>query len=303
MTRQKIERQEKWRRELAQHPKIIEQKRRLAARERELEADKQFLLEEARLQGQFEQSLAQYPKRLEEFFRRFSSFYGFRLGQIKQFLDSLGDVPLSQLFRRYNKFVSRFGVQFTFHQRQPHFRRKILIPWGCKFYVQIVKGHFASSNGYVDEDAPFGDSFESDWVKVPPAVQQQVASGNVKFVFVEDEHWSSALNELEHFAYYPEGLTFVLHQAEQPYLLCLIGEKVSDKLWRQASRVKTALLKKNLGRGAAGRPPDIKRLRETIKIRQRNGPLKTKINLNNELKKPFESAQAYLSRVGKSLRQ
>jgi hypothetical protein len=145
-------------------------------------------------------------------------------------------------------------------------------------------------------------SFESERINIPPAVQEQITSGKVKFVEFEDESWSSALNELEHFAYYPEGLTFVLHQAEQPYLLCLIGEKVSDKLWRQASPVKTALLKKSLGRGTAGRRRDPKRLRESIKIRQRGGPLKGKITQNDKLKKPIESGQAYLSRVGKLLR-
>jgi hypothetical protein len=302
MTTRKKRRQRKWQRELAAHPKIVEQKRRLIARKRELDTDEQFIIEEARLQGEFEKFFAKYPKPLKEFFRQFSSFYGFRLGQIKQFLDSLSDERLRRLLNRYIAFVSRFGVQFKFHERQPRFRRDVLIPYGSKFHVRMVKRHFEPGQGSIDQDAQFGDSFESERINIPPAVQEQITSGKVKFVEFEDESWSSALNELEHFAYYPEGLTFVLHQAEQPYLLCLIGEKVSDKLWRQASPVKTALLKKSLGRGTAGRRRDPKRLRESIKIRQRGGPLKGKITQNDKLKKPIESGQAYLSRVGKLLR-
>jgi hypothetical protein len=294
MATRNMRRPKKWRRELAKHPKVIEQNRRRAARKRELDTDKQFLLEEERLQRQFEKFFTKYPKKLKQFFHRFPSFYGFRLGQIKLFLDALGNLPLRRLLNRYIKFASRFGVQFRFQERRPHFQREILIPWGSKFHVRMVEKQFVPGDG---------DSVESGRVNIPPAVQEQINSGNVKVVLIEDEDWSSALNELEHFAYYPEGLTFVVHHAEQPYLLCLVGEKVSDKAWRQASRVKTALLKKSLGRGTAGRPSDLKRLREAIKIRQRGGPLKGKIKQNDELKNPVESEQAYLSRVGKSLQQ
>ena len=142
---------------------------------------------------------------------------------------------------------------------------------------------------------------------VPSGLEKLIASGKGKFVLFEDEYSSSVLSGLEYFANYSEGLTFVVHAAEQPYLLCLIGEKVSDKVWKQASTARSELLRECFNRAKAGRPPDIPRLCRTINLRTRPGSLESKISVPDELQKDilkrFRSEQSYVSRVGAALRK
>jgi hypothetical protein len=176
--------------------------------------------------------------------------------------------------------------------------------------VKLVGEHFEPAAGYPGKqeqvqmgiDAPYDHYFEADRMEVPPGLEKLVTSGKAKFVLIEDESWSSALSKLEYFANYPEGLTFVVHEAEQPYLLCLIGEKVSDKVWKQGSRARNALQKKYFNRGKAGRPPNIPRLRRTIKQRKSPGALKSKIILEDNPDKKLSSEQSYSSRVGAAVR-
>jgi hypothetical protein len=171
----------------------------------------------------------------------------------------------------------------------------------------LVGGHFEPAEGYPGGDVPYDYYYEADRMEVPPGLEKLVASGIAKFVLIEDESWSSSLSKLEYFANYPEGLTFVVHEAEQPYLLCLIGEKVSDKVWKQGSRARSALLRKYFDRGKAGRRPSIPRLRRAIKLRTRPGSLKSKIIVPDEpvenVRTRFRNEQSYVSRVGAALRK
>jgi hypothetical protein len=215
-----------WRRELRRHPMVIEMERRMRTRRRGLEKDPQFLLETERLQSQFENALGQYPKSLGEFFRQFSYPIGARLGRLENFFTSPDNEPLKALLKRYVKYVARFGVVFRLRKGRPHFPWELQVPWGSKFHVRLVNEHFEPATGYPGGDAPYEDFFESERLEVLPVLQKHIASGKAKFVRIDDESLSSVLSKLEDFAYYAEGLTFVLHNAQQPYLLCLIGEKV-----------------------------------------------------------------------------
>jgi hypothetical protein len=287
-----------WRDEAKRHPKVIALNRLLANRKNELARDKQFVIETARLQPRLEEALAKHEKHMRVFFRTFSYPIGVRLIEVKKFLENLERKQLKNLLGRYLKYVARFGTVFRLRSKRPHFRLEYLIPWGSKFHVRLVKGHFEPADGYHGDEEPFEYFFESDRLKVPSVLGKHIASGKAKFVRIDDVSWSSALSRLEYFAYYPEGLTFVLHNAEQPYLLCLIGEKVTDSIWREASRVRSALLRASFERGKAGRPTNIPRLREAIRTRNRPGLLKG--NITPE--KSFYSEQSYISRVGSTLR-
>jgi len=149
------------------------------------------------------------------------------------------------------------------------------------------------------------DSFESSDLKdleMPLPLQKQIEAGKAKFVRIDDESWSSVLTELEGFAYDARSLTFILHRAEQPYLLCLVGERVTNAQWAKASTSVSAFLRENFNRGKAGRPKDLVRYRQAIKTRRTAGLLKEKLPVEPGEEKKFYSEQAYSARVGKSLR-
>ena len=107
------------------------------------------------------------------------------------------------------------------------------------------------------------------------------------------------MSVLEHVAYFPEGITFVLHNAEQPYLLCLVGEKVSVELWRKLSTTVTGIFRKKFGRGKAGRPKDLSKLRKAKRLLKTPGPLKAKAFLLAGKAQNTETQQSYLSRLRK----
>jgi hypothetical protein len=293
-----------WRKQLKKHPIVRETTRRLASRKRELNKDKQFILETAKLKIDLKNFLAKREAHVRSFFHKFGEPVGPRLREARQFVRSIKSKKLKGVLGDYIKYAARFGVWFRL--RGKSFRLKYEIPWGTKFHVKLVEEHFEPADGQAG-GGPYEYYFEADRMTVPDGLEKLIVSGKGKFVLIEDEHSSSALSELEYFANYPEGLTFIVHAAEQPYLLCLIGEKVSDKVWKQASTARSELLRECFKRAKAGRPPDISRLRRTIDLRSRPGSQKSKISVPDEPQKDtlkrFLSEQSYISRVGAALRK
>lgn len=290
-----------WRQELKKHPRVRELDRRLASRAKELGKDKEFVIQEASLKTRLEHFLFERPARVRRFFQKFRAPVGPGSRETRRFVRRTRIKNLRKLLDEYLNFAARFGVVFLLESKGNCFRLKYLVPWGTKFHVKLVDEQFRPAERRVDFNECCEDYFEDDRLNVPVEVKRIIASGKGKFVLIEDTQCSSALSRLEYFANNPEGLTFVLHSAEQPYLLCLIGEKVSDMDWKMASAARSALLRKYFNRGKAGRPPNIPRLRRAIELRTRRGSIKSKISVSDE--KKFESEQSYISRVGAALRK
>lgn len=290
-----------WRQDLKTHPKVRELDRRLALRAKELRKDKEFVIQEARLRTRLESFLAERPADVRRFFQKFQFPVGPRGLEARRYLRRTRIKNLKEALDDYLNFVVRFGVVFRLEGKRSSLRLEYLVPWGTKFHVKLVEEQFMPAERRVASNESYEDYFEDDRLTVPVEVQRLIASGKGKFVLIEDPQCSSALSGLEYFANNPEGLTFVVHNAEQPYLLCLIGEKVSDKDWKRASAPRTALLRKYFNRGKAGRPPKIARLRSAIELRTRPGSIKSKISVPDE--KKFESELSYVSRVGAALRK
>jgi hypothetical protein len=291
-----------WRKELRKHQKVRELTQRLALRKQELNEDKQFLIETERLRAGLTSAVTKHRMVLPLFFKKFSYPVGPRLPTAKQFVSGRRNKALKKLLNDYLSYVARFGVRFQLRAKRPRFLLEYLIPWGAKFHVRLVRDHFEPVEGYPGGDVPYEDYFEADRMEVPTGLEQLVKSRKAKFVLIEDGSCSSILSKLEYFASFTEGLTFVVHNAERPYCLCLIGENVSDKDWKRASRAHSALLREYFDRGKGGRPPNIPRLRHAIKLRKRPGLLKTKITPRGDLEKHLRSEQSYSSRVGAAVR-
>lgn len=292
-----------WRHELKYHPKVRERNRRLSFRKRELGKDEQFVLLTERLRSRFENALTKHGSILVHFLRKYGYPAGPCLAEALEFLNNdVKNTSLKALLRGYLTYAARFGVRFRLAGKRPHFHLEYLVPWGSKFHVKLVREQFEPVGAYPGDDEQFEDYFEADRMTLPASLEKLIASSKGKFALIEDVSWSSALSRLEYFASFPEGLTFVVHDAERPYLLCLIGEKVTDDDWKKASPARSALLRKYFNRGKAGRRRNIRRLREAIKLRKRPGPLKNKVVPHGDEAKFFDSGYAYLSRLGKELR-
>jgi hypothetical protein len=148
------------------------------------------------------------------------------------------------------------------------------------------------------EDDAIDNSLASDKVKVPRALDEAITGGDAKFMQIDDQEGTSLLSTLEYVGYFPEGITVVLHKAEQPYVQLLIGEKVTTAQLRRVGKAVTALLREEFGRGKAGRPLNLAKRRLAKKLLQKPGSLKDKaFVLAGKESTKIGSQQSYLSRL------
>jgi hypothetical protein len=282
-------------------------RRALRSRRKVLDEDKVYQLEKERISSRLNQQIETYPDDVREFFRRFMSPDGRRLQQIRSYIRKLKDPGLQRDLRHYVEFSFRFKVIFQPKAKAPHFKEIIIPPSGSKFHAKLVKGKLEPAGPVVNDEnygIPFDEFFESDELKVPGKLQTLIDFGTAQYVLVEDKSGTSALNVLERISYDPDRITFVRHIAEQPYLLCLIGEKVSKKLFDMAGPVVTEFQREYYCRGKAGRPPDLAKRKQAIKLIRGKGPMKMKAGIlsTGESATELFSNQSYLSRLNKKIK-
>lgn len=280
----------------------VEQDRLRKRRHRELITDPMFVLGTDALMRRLERAYAQNPEVVTAFFRRFSWPNGSKLRSLNAFLRKIRNMTLRETLCQYVQHANRFRVVFVLRQHAPHFETFELLPAAAKFHIKIVEGQLTPTRRTYDEE-PVESSFESEEIEVPKQLDKAIKCGEAKFVRIDDKEGSSCLSLLEHVTYFPEGITFVLHNAEQPYVLCLIGEKVSVELWRQLSTTVTAILRKKFGRGKSGRPKDLKKLEQAKQLLKKPGPLKEKAFVLGGKAQNIRTQQSYLSRLRKEQKQ
>jgi hypothetical protein len=291
-----------WQRELRNNPKLVELNRRLAAKKRALKDDKEFNIETEKLRIAFERGFARHPKHLRALLHHFSNPVGSRLSELNDFLDSIGNAKLRKLFEKYLKYVARFGVVARLKKGKAGLTFEYMVPWGMNLHVRLVNGHFEPGKGHPGGNTPSEYFFESNSVPKSPNLRRKLKAADAKVVVIDDENWSSVLTKMEYIAYDPERLTFILHDAEQPYLFCLVGEKATNKSWNKASTVVSAFLRENFNRGKAGRRMNLRRFQEMIRLRRKAGPIKERLVAKGELEKHSLSERSYSARIGKHVR-
>jgi hypothetical protein len=234
-------------------------------RRAELEADSIFVRETEQLQGRFEAAYLSQPERVDSFLGRFGFTSPFNRAQLAEFLKKVPP-KMAKLFRDYIKYASRFRVLLRRKRNTGTFECRVLLPeFGWKFRVNQSDGHLQSRVA-MEEDSAATEYFEDVTLQVPDAFEKLTRSNQAKFVQIDDVSGTSVLNEIEDFAYFDGGVTFIWHNAERPYLFCLIGEKVSKALLDKAGRGITAF-QNEFGRAKAGRLRElgaVKKVREGL---------------------------------------
>ena len=242
-----------WRKEIENHPKFGKQVAQLRSETwqklRRLGVDSKFVSETIKLKIRLQDALENEPEAVRDFFRSYSFPTGSRLGKIKHTIKGIECKNVRSTLRRYVKYTARFGVQMYLRKKQPHFRVSVLPPWGAKFHVKLLQGHFQPMTS---QSGPYIYEYESEEMNILEKLEKLIEVGKAKFVQIDDKDGSSVLTELEAFAYDADSLTFICHRAEQPYIICLVGEKVSSQLWREAAPAIHSLQRKYFGREGGG---------------------------------------------------
>lgn len=290
-----------WKEHLEGDRRLIALNKIRSRRHRQLATDSVFVLATEKLQKRLESCYSQDRKTVSEFFRLFSWPVASKLQKMEAFFRSIQNRELKKTLREYVQHANRFRVVFVLRRRARRFDVVELLPSESKFRMEVINGRFApfgSQWKHADEQS-IDVSFHDEKADVPRPLAKAIESGEAKFVRIDDGEGSTCLSILEQATYFPEGLTFILHKAEQPYLMCLIGEKTSTELWRALSTTVSAMLRRTFDRGKAGRPKDLSKRRQAQNLLKKSGRLKDAAIALSGPAGNMETQQSYLSRLRK----
>jgi len=270
-----------------------EQKRRA-----QLENDAVFVRETEDIQEGFEAAYLSKRQTVDSFLSQFRLPSPFHKARVQRFVDAIPS-KMSALLKRYVRYASRFDVYFV--RRNNAFEWRVMPEFGWKFRVNQRNGRLEAT-GHVPEDSPPTDYFEAPTLQIPAAFQTLIDEKAAKFVQIDDVSGASVLNDIENFAYNSDGLTFIVHNGQHPYLYCLVGEKATKALWDKAGKSITAF-QRQFGRGKGGRPTTNVGLEKTIReaLKQPGRKKEKAVRLMPTI--ATASGQSYISRVGQRDRE
>jgi Raf kinase inhibitor-like YbhB/YbcL family protein len=233
--------------------------RRDDARLRDLESDKDYVYQSDGIKRRLEEAYNARPKEVMP--------SAFAAGKIREFMKTLDDDAVRVSLEEYVKFANRFRVQFRLRTNPLRFKTLLQTAYGEKFHVKIVGDHFEPGKpAPVSEDESFRDFFRADNLKILDEAQELVDKGKATFTQIDDGPGYSLLKDLEMFAYKDDGVAFFVHNAEQPYLGCIFGEKITKQLLHDMGKTVTEFQKKHFFRTSGGRPPDMERVKKTLEV-------------------------------------
>jgi len=274
----------------------------------ELEKDKVFLIETAKVLTELSALRRDQRPAFDLFFKRFSYLALIRQPEKLETVLAQIEFGARDVLQRFTAYASRFKVWLKRGSTlsvlpQPPFRPNLR--------ANLVNGRCESA----DPEEPgvpviFDYIFDDDDAQIPSAKLAELEQkGLARFMQVEDKIGRSALNDIEGCAYDPGAVTFILHQAERPYIHVLVGENVrTDDQWKAAGKVINDLQKKLYGRSKAGRPRNVAKLKRAIGLLSApTSALKQLayygLDSTPENANDLAANQVYLSRVSRLVRR
>jgi hypothetical protein len=271
-----------------------------SARLRKLKKDKDFVTETASLQHDLITLRNKDAKVFLKVFRSLGPLSSLSSSARNKWLRKVTDPASQQIFSDYIRYVARFKVELDFrHDFRP---RPFGPPSGIAMHARIEDGHLQwAEEGPEPGEMVYDYLFLDEKMEIIPALAELIGSGGARLLQVDGGGGTSLLQELEYLTYDPSKLAFIIHRGDQPRVYCLIGEAVStDKLWRDAGKVVTALQKALYGRQKAGRPANLKRRTKAIRlVRSSESPKDQAFAIQPvpKTERDLESRQHYLREV------
>lgn len=246
--------------------RISEQIQRMGARGQPTEeprrepATKQYLAQRHIVEQELESALRECPKIIRKFFARFWRVDSLKASRRTRFLLKIADEhePAFLALDRYITFALRFNVRLRLHRNPPHFRVVTSPLSGTRF-------HGCTLESLEDNLAPWTASdIEGEFVEyehpdlpLPEGVEEMIACSKSAWLQIDDADTNSLLAQIEDVVYDPERVSFVFHNANSPFLFCLIGENVGDEAWREAGKIKNRFQQQMFGTGKRGKRPNL----------------------------------------------
>jgi hypothetical protein len=286
-----------WRDDLEKDPRLVELRKLMWKKWRSLGKNSGFVVATIRLKSRLGKAYEKDPKSVKAFFRTYSFPTGSRVLEIGRRIEKIGSKSIQDALEQYVKYVARFGVMMYIRKKKPHFRTVAIPPYGSQFHVELSQGQLRPVRK--DSGGSYINHFEDEKVQMPEVLHDFVQAGTTKFVRIDDKDGSSVLTQLEAFAYHREGLTFMIHDAEQPYIICLVGEDADSDMWKKAAKVSHALRREYYGE-KAGRPGDARHALRVAAQLRKPGASKSK-SMSVGTYKNEESSRSAFSRMKSKL--
>jgi len=292
------------RKELRDHPILAEYRRRRLATILSLRRDSQFQDETFAVRSVLEQALEFNPDSVRDFFERFPGPTVFALRSVLTYVRRQEVPGLRRALVQYVKYAHRFGSYFALAKRGARFVLRQHVRIGAKFHVRLRKQHLEPISRS-PTDIPDVEFFESKSLNVPQKLQKLIDADKARYVLVEDASFDSVLNEFEDFAYTPDGITFIVHKSLTPYIFCMIGERFTKPMLREAGTALSALQREYFERGKGGRRRNRARHGNAMRVASTPGRIKEDADRirKGDTAKDLETAVRYTSRARKKRRE
>lgn len=283
---------------------------------KKLESDDQYIMRRGAIEKRLEDAYKTNPGTIKDFFKRFSFTSAMTMKKVMRYLKELKDEDLRGVLQDYIKFATRFRVMFRLRTDPLKFKAMVYPQYGDKFHVRYVSAlmkddkfageHLEPAHRSVPPTDPYIDYFDSDDVPVTKTVQKLIDEKKGKFIRIEDRRGGySIFKNLEAFAYRPDGVTVIEHHGEQPYFMCIFGEKAKKlPLIGQVGTALTEFQKKYFGRGRPGRPVKLDELKKAMVLKKTKLSNKAQaVELAAEGQKHVKVKEVKLSLLEKKLRK
>jgi hypothetical protein len=236
------------------------------ARLRALNEDPEYLLQTADRQKELREAYKHNPDVVKEFFKRFALTSPFAEDEIRKYLATVVDHTTHRALENYVRYANRFGVYFRMRTSPLEFRVSPWTPSGNKFHVKIVGDHLEGAGETRDWVDAYAESFPAPSMDVPKAIQELIVAEKATYVRIDDHAGYSLLKDLESIAYKDDGVAIIHHEAEQPYFLCIIGEKMTKDTIADLGKAVTEFQQKHFHRSRGGRPPKLDLLKKRLEV-------------------------------------
>jgi hypothetical protein len=274
------------------------------------ERDKVFVIEREKMVRALEALRTGRPQVFKAFFSRWTSTQTVT-NALRTFLEKLRVANKYKLLpteekvlRDYIAFVARFGIGLRPDSAGGFRSFAVRVGRGDKFHAAVRHGHARplQDDEHWPGDFIFPDCLESPELAVPSSLAQLIKDHLANVVYLDEADGKSLLTEMERYIYDPTRVTFMLHKAAQPFLYCLVGERVSVSTWKRAGKAVTAIHKEIVGRTKAGRPANAQRLTKAWETRKEKGNISENITVQSGPDRHFYSERSYVSRAEQQVR-
>ena len=251
--------------------------------------DENFLNESDKIRAQFEELIRASDAEFFAFLRRYGMITPLNAEEALRKALETANGTTRRALENYIEYALRFCMCVRLRRRK--LRDEWI--WRVEFYAmprpmcnrmkaKIGEHIYPDVEGRFIQGEECWPYFNAPDLHLSDDVKQRLEKSKARIVQMRDDldygNVINILRELEAWFYDPNSLTFLVHGRNPPVLLCLVGENVEKKPWRDTDTLITALQREYFHRKQGGRKKDRAQHAAVEKQALLPGPQKDKLS-------------------------